>query len=73
MIRVTVTQIMVAARRYRVAKIHRVRYNVGHFLQISLQLLVKLAENDLYYNEPYESSPPRSSLSYMYQKRTRFV
>jgi hypothetical protein len=30
---------------YRVAKIHRVRYNIGHFLQMSLQLLVKLAEN----------------------------
>jgi hypothetical protein len=43
---------------YRVAKIHRVRYNLGHFLQMSLQLLVKLAENDLYHNEFHESSPP---------------
>ena len=43
---------------YRVAKIHRVRDNIGHFLQISLQLQVKLAENDLYHNEPYGSSPP---------------
>jgi hypothetical protein len=43
---------------YRVAKIHRVRYNILHFLQMSLQLLVNLAENDLYPNESYESWPP---------------
>ena len=43
---------------YRVAKIHGVPYNIGHFLQMSLQLLVKLAENDLYHNESDESSPP---------------
>jgi hypothetical protein len=48
---------------YRVAKIHRVRYNLGHFLQMSLQLLVKLAaENDLYHNESYESSLPCNSV-----------
>jgi hypothetical protein len=43
---------------YRVPQIHRVRCNIGHFLQVSLQLLVKLAGNDLYHNEPYESRPP---------------
>ena len=45
---------------YRVAKKHRVRYNIGHFLQMSLQLLVRLAGNNLYHNESYESLPPCS-------------
>ena len=31
---------------------------IGHFLQMSLQLQVKLAKNDLYHYESYESSPP---------------
>ena len=43
---------------YRVAQIHRVRYIIGHSLQVSLQLWVKLAGNDLYHNKSYESSPP---------------
>ena len=42
------------------ARIHRVRDIIGHFLQMSLQLLVKLAENNLYHNESYEASPPCS-------------
>ena len=33
-------------------------YNIGHFLQMSLQLLVKLAENDVYHNESCESWAP---------------
>jgi hypothetical protein len=27
---------------YRVAKIHRVRYNLGHFLQMSLQAVGRI-------------------------------
>ena len=46
------------------AKIHRLRCNLGHFLQMSLQLLVKMAENNVYHNEAYESWPPCIWLSY---------
>ena len=52
------SDVYVSEAIYRVAKIHSFCCNLGHFLQMSLQLLVKLAENDLYHNESYESSPP---------------
>jgi hypothetical protein len=45
-------------RGYRVEKIDRVWYDIVHFLQMSLQLLVKVGGNDLYHNKSYESSPP---------------
>ena len=43
---------------YRVAKIHRIRYDTGHFPPIWPTAEGSLGENDLNYNEPYESSPP---------------
>jgi hypothetical protein len=51
----------VVLRRNRVVKDHKVRCNLGHFLQMSHQLLVKLAENNLYYNQLYGPSPPLSA------------
>ena len=41
---------------YRVAKIHRIRYDIG-LPPIWLTAEGSCGENDLNYNEPYESSP----------------
>ena len=43
---------------YRVPKIHRIRYDTGHFPPIWPTAKGSFGENDLYYNEPCESWPP---------------
>ena len=50
---------------YRVAKIHRVRYNLGHFHQMSLQLLVKLAEMTYILTNPMNVRHPVSAIFFL--------
>ena len=42
---------------YRVAKIHRIRYDIGHFQPIWPTAEGIFGENDLYYNEAYDTWP----------------
>ena len=43
---------------YRVAKIHRIRYDIGHFPPIVPTAEGSFGENDVYFNEAYESWAP---------------